>query len=250
MDVRKRREQEFHDTSFSERTREEVHKFYSVAHSSNRFCEKALEFLCENKNVLEFGCGVGSYVFFLVRRGATVTGIDLSKVAIKQVKEQTQRERLENIRLSVMDAEALGFGNDTFDVICGSGILHHLDLSKACSELTRTLTSDGTAVFLEPLGHNPLITLYRRFTPHLRTEDEHPLQMKDIKVMATCFGRVDVHFFHLCSLLAVPFRRLPGFSYLLRGFDALDTVLFRVFPFIRRYAWMVVVILTRPQKIS
>ena len=36
-------------------------------------------------------------------------------------------------------------------------------------------------IFIEPLGTNPLINLYRKFTPTSRSDDEHPLTFEDIK---------------------------------------------------------------------
>ena len=36
----------------------------------------------------------------------------------------------------------------------------------------------GLAVFMEPLGRNPLINRYRRLTLTLRTVDEYPLMME------------------------------------------------------------------------
>jgi hypothetical protein len=48
------------------------------------------------------------------------------------------------------------------------------DLSLACSEIARVLRPGGPAIFVEPLGHNPLINAYRKRTPALRTVDEHP----------------------------------------------------------------------------
>jgi SAM-dependent methyltransferase len=147
-----------------------------------------------------------------------------------------------------MDAEALGFEDNSFDLICGTGILHHVDLGKAFSELVRTLGADGTAIFVEPLGHNPIINLYRKLTPRLRTEGEHPLLMSDLSLAGTQFGEVEVQYFHLISLAAVPFRKFPGFAHLRQALDAADRVLFRFAPWARRYAWQVVIILSQPDK--
>ena len=36
-------------------------------------------------------------------------------------------------------------------------------------------------MFVEPLGHHPLITADRRRTPALRTIDEHPLLLGDLE---------------------------------------------------------------------
>ena len=82
--------------------------------------------------------------------------------------------------------------DDSFDLVCGSGILHHLDLPAAMRELARVLRPSGRAVFMEPLGHNPAINAFRNRTPELRTPDEHPLLGKDLKLCRRYFGSVEV----------------------------------------------------------
>ena len=64
-------------------------------------------------------------------------------------------------------------------------MLHHLDLSKCMLELNRLLRINGSIVFMEPLGTNPLINLYRKLTPNSRTADEHPLTPKDFYFIKT-----------------------------------------------------------------
>jgi hypothetical protein len=127
-------------------------------------------------------------------------------------------------------------------LVCGTGILHHLALDRAYSEIARVLNDGGAGIFIEALGHNPLINLYRRLTPHLRTEDEHPLRIADLALAKQYFPKMETRFYYLSSLLAVPFRKWPFFPALLAGFDAFDGLLFRLFPFLRRYAWMAVII--------
>jgi len=151
----------------------------------------------------------------------------------------------ERVSFEVMDAEQLFFPDGCFDLVCGSGILHHLDLKKALGELVRVLKPDGQAVFFEPLGHNPLIGLYRRLTPQMRSVDEHPLSVDDLRLFSQYFGRAEFHYFHLCSLVAVLFRRLPGFHALRAGLEALDRLLFKI-PFMRKQAWIVVMQLRGP----
>jgi SAM-dependent methyltransferase len=244
---RYQKEREFHNRAFTEGTRERVGKFYAIVRSSRNFYEQFLLSQCKHKDVLEYGCGPGSYSFLLCRAGAAVTGIDISDNAIIQANKMALQEHLK-IAFHVMNAEFLEFNSNSFDLICGEGILHHLDINKAFSELARTLRPNGTAIFMEPLGHNPLINLYRKITPHLRTEDEHPLLMGDLKLAKMNFGKVEMYFFYLHSLLAVPFRNFQGFTLMLKVLDAADRVLFRVLPFSRRYAWEVVIVLSQPNK--
>ena len=148
-----------------------------------------------------------------------------------------------------MNAEDLKFDDDYFDIVCGGAILHHLDLNKALSEITRVLKPDGKAIFVEPLGHNPLINLYRRFTPSLRTKDEHPLLMRDLKLMRDYFHQVDVRYFHLLSLLAVPFHKLSTFHSLLKITETIDKVVLQI-PFLKRQAWQAVIMLYKPRKME
>jgi len=246
--IRYHKEREFHNKSLGE-TRKGASKFYAITSNSRAFHKRVLQSHCKNKNVLEYGCGTGTYAFFLAKRGAIVTGIDISNKRIEQAKQTAVREQLDKkITFLVMNAEAMDFDNNTFDLIFGGAILHHLDINKSFSEITRTLKPDGTAIFVEPLGHNPLINFYRKKTPQMRTDDEHPLLMKDLKMAEEYFGKVEGHFFHITSLLAVPFRNFPGFTCLLNLLNTIDSILFKLFPFLRKYAWQVVIVLSQPKK--
>ena len=249
MDTRKHNEKEYHNKVFAEGTRAVVSKYYAVARKSTRFYRDYLETHCPNKTALEYGCGPESYAFVMARQGTKVIGIDISETAIEQVKELALKEEAgKNTSFFVMDAEALDFEAAQFDLICGTGILHHLDLPKAYAELARTLKPDGRAIFVEPLGHNPFIRLYRQLTPKLRTADEHPLLMRDLELCRRYFKGIETRHFHLFSLLAVPFRNMPGFAGLLTLFEKLDQLMFEICPPLRRCSWMVILILSQPKE--
>ncbi|HWV85852.1 MAG TPA: class I SAM-dependent methyltransferase [Capillimicrobium sp.] len=241
------RERAFHDRAFSEQTRAEVRRFYSVTGALRAWYEAELTRRAPGAEALEYGCGPGSAAYLLADRGAVVTGIDLSPVAIDLARREGERRWLENrLDFQVMDAEHLDFADDSFDVVCGSGIIHHLDLERAYSEIARVLHPRGAAVFIEPMGHNPLINAYRNRTPQLRTVDEHPLRMADLKLAKRWFGSVETRFFTLTSLAAVPLRERSIFGGLVRALDRVDAGLFRVLPPLRRQAWMVGMVLSDP----
>lgn len=251
MDARLEREREFHDRAFAEDVRASAKRFYAVTAGMLDWYEQLLSARAPGARVLEYGCGPGSRAFHLARHGARVVGIDISPVAIEQASERGRAEGLhESLEFRVMDAEQLAFPDDSFDVVCGSGILHHLDLARAYREIARVLKPDGAAVFTEPLGHNPAINAYRNRTPALRTVDEHPLLSRDLELAEQFFAQVDTRFFALSSLLAVPLRGRPGFERVLHGLDALDRWLFRVAPPLRKQAWMVGMTLLRPRPLE
>ncbi len=250
-DARQEREREFHDRSYGEGVYDTrpARRFYSVAAAGYRHYEERIASNAADTDILEYGCGQGSYAFMLAGLGARVTGIDISPVAIEIAERQAVDEGLgDSTSFAVMDAEDLDFPDDSFDLICGGGILHHIDLAKGYSEIARTLRPGGRAVFLEALGHNPLINAYRNRTPEQRTEDEHPLVMNDVAYAHEFFGEVDCRFFNLATIAAFPFARMPGFDSLVGGLDRIDQAAFRRLPRLRKHAWMLAVEMSAPSK--
>ena len=233
------REKEFHNEAFSSGKREKTKKYYRTTLESKQFYRDIVSEGVKGKKILEYGCGPGSQAFTLAERGAEVDAIDISDVAIEQASEQAEKLGVK-INFTVMDAENLDFENDTFDLVCGSGILHHLELESCYRELTRVLKPGGKGVFFEPMGYHPIVNLYRKLTPSMRTDDEHPLLMEDIRLAETYFDSVETHYFHLSSFAA---SFLPG-DVLKRGASAVlnrvDHAVFKMAPFLKKYAWIVV----------
>lgn len=237
---RLKREKEFHNETFANDSRHSVGKYYKSANRSKDYYKQRIFDLKPGESVLEYGCGPGSNAFDLAKKGAEVYAIDISDVAIELALEEAKRQGVE-LDCRVMDAENLTFGDDSFDLICGSGILHHLDLKKAYSELQRTLKTGGRAVFFEPLGHNPIINLYRNLTPAMRTEDEHPLLMKDIDLLNSYFKEVKITYFNLLSTAG---SFLP---FLVSPLNKVDDFLFKRIPFLRKHAWIIVLEISQPK---
>lgn len=248
MDTRYESEKVFHDLSPRDDGKKSLNRFYSITSASVDAYTKLLLERCRGRTVLEYGCGTGSSAFLLARSGATVTGIDISGARIEIARREAQEQGLDNVTFRVMNAEHLEFDDDMFDVICGKAIIHHLDLAQAFTEIVRTLRPGGSAIFAEPLGHNPLINLYRRHTPQYRTPDEHPLVQDDFRLIRRYFDRVEVQHFHFTSLAAVPLAGSALQQRLIDKLDWLDRQIFHAAPPMRRYAWMAVMVLESPRK--
>ncbi|WP_413171091.1 class I SAM-dependent methyltransferase [Anabaena azotica] len=246
-----RREQEFHDKRFADDSVREkkVSRFYSVAQSIKHEYKKFLLINSKDARILEYGCGPGGYAFFLAQNGAKlVTGIDISEVAIEKAMTQAKSEGIgTNLSFAVMNAEELTFNESSIDLLCGSGILHHLDLGKAMDSIVYVLSPQGTAIFVEPLGHNILINLFRCLTPEIRSEDEHPLLERDLTLMKRCFKKVDIKYYYLTALAASLLVGLPGFKLVLGALEFLDRFLFKL-PFLQKQAWQVLIKLSEPIK--
>lgn len=246
---REERERALHNTFYSEQTRARVWGFYDVTAASERCFRELLDAQQpRGKRVLEYGCGLTTQAFRLAQQGAEVTGIDVSEVAIDQARRRAAELGVgDRCTFRVMNAESLSFADSSFDIVCGSAVLHHLDLTRGYAELARVLAPDGTAAFVEPLGHNPLINLYRRRTPDLRTPDEHPLLMDDLAQASGHFASVEPRYFHLLSLLAIPLRGRKRFGWVLDALDAADRRLFARVAGARRYAWIAVLQMRGPR---
>ncbi|MCI0459251.1 MAG: class I SAM-dependent methyltransferase [Gemmataceae bacterium] len=243
------REQHFHNQRFGgdDGARARAGKYYSIMGSAVTCYKNIVLKYCKGKQLLEYGCGTGSLSTVWEKHGGVVTGIDISAEGIKKATAIGLNNGI-HARYYVMNAEQLEFPDASFDIIVGSAILHHLDLKKAYSELSRVLKPGGHAVFLEPLGHNVLINLYRRLTPSMRTVDEHPLTERDIDFGKHYFTEVHCRYFGLFSLLSVPFSKTGLFRMIRNSLELLDGAAISCFPFIGKYAWMVVLHLSRPIK--
>jgi SAM-dependent methyltransferase len=248
-DTRNARERAFHDARYQDDQRARLQKYYCGALAGPDRYQAALRdaVACRGRaRVLEYGCGTGSAAFDLARAGCEVVGIDISQVAIEVAETVAQAEGLVDARFSVMDAHALTFDDNAFDLVCGSGILHHLELERALPELARVLRPGGRAVFYEPLGHNLVLRAYRRLTPRLRTPDEHPLLVGDLRLAGRSFASVESEHCNLTALLAAPLAARPIGARLARPLHRLDRALFRSVPALRRYSWTAVLTLQQP----
>lgn len=229
-------------------------KYYQVTRSSWKFIKQIIIRECKGRKVLDYCCGNGCNSFFIAKCDVKeVCGIDISEVSIDLCRKMASERGLNNKTIfKIMDAEKMEFPDNNFDIAFAGGVLHHLEIERAYSELARVLKPDGKVICVEALGHNPIIQFYRKMTPHLRTgwETEHILRKKDIELAKNYFGQVDIlGYFHLAVLAAVPFRNTPLFNPLLKILEGLDNILLRI-PILQLQAWQVIFLLSTPKKPS
>ena len=247
---RQDRERRFHDERFAEgreEPRSEAGRFYSVVERSQDAYERIVSDRGQGADCLEYGCSFGRDTMRLAESARSSVGIDISGVVIERAR-RAAAEAGSPARFEVAEAETLPFGDASFDLAYGSSVLHHLELRPAIAEMERVLRDDGSGVFYEPLGHNPLINWYRNRTPEMRTPDEHPLVRPDFDLFREFFQSVEVRFFHLAALAAVPLAGRPGFRSALGVLDRIDDALLRLVPPLRYQAWVCIVLLDRPKR--
>lgn len=204
-------------------------------------------------NILDCGCGVGYLGMHLAQQGALVTGFDISEEAIHIARTIAQRHGLNNsIQFDILDVEDLKYQDETFDIIVGSGVLHHIiKYPGAKSEIYRVLKHGGKVLFAETLGENPLINWVRKTFTMRHNLGDVLLTISDIESFGANFSQVHVEAIHLFYMIKrlltkIPRKIRPIFLFWLPIFQGLDYLLFKCFPqFKGKFAGECIVILKK-----
>lgn len=204
------------------------------------FFRLAREAYRPGSRLLDFGCGWGSNTVLFALAGYQVDGIDIAENNLEKARELAQEHGVSrNIRLHLQPAEQLAFPDQTFDVVAGIDILHHVQIEPALREVARVLKPGGVAFFREPV-EQPLFDairntwLVRRFFPkeasldrHI-THDERKLTHAELAGILRMFPRHRVDHFRVLSRLGavcnwceaalekldLHLRWLPGYQWL------------------------------------
>lgn len=191
--------------------------------------------------LLELGCGPGIASLALALQGHLVTFTDISGEAVLMTRQRLKANQVLQHTLGVITAaENLPFLDNLFDFVSGVGVLHHLDLSLARSEILRVMKPGASAVFVEPLGENILLNIVRDlFTKH--TPDERMLTYSDLDLFCEGFQTSRITEFQLFSML-----RLVGFpSNLVQRLERLDSWLSKRSATVRRMCRLVSIVVVK-----
>ena len=98
---------------------------------------------------LEIGAGTGYFSLNLLRAGIVqdATCTDISPGMVASLSSNARRLGLD-VRTARADAESLPFADESFDLVLGHAVLHHVpNLPRAFAEFHRVLRSEGRIVF-------------------------------------------------------------------------------------------------------
>jgi ubiquinone/menaquinone biosynthesis C-methylase UbiE len=169
---------------------------------------------------LELGCGTGFFTLNLKLAGvldeAHVTDLSPGMVEVAQRNAHNLGFEVEG---RVADAERLPYDDDTFDVVIGHAVLHHIpDLERSFAEILRVLKPGGRFVFAgEPTRHGDYVARrLSRFTwwaatnvtklPLLAAWRRPQQELDDSSRAAALEAVVDVHVFVPSELEALARR--------------------------------------------
>lgn len=200
--------------------------------------------------IVDLGCGVGDLSLHLLQRGARVTGLDLSPGMIEIARRRADLFTDGSFEGVAATVEATGLPAGGFDLVVGKWILHHVELEPALEEVTRLLAPGGTAIFIENSALNPVLMFARRHLtgrfgiPRFGTEDEHPLDKGDYKLMRRHHPSLRLEFpeftfFRLFDRQVLHFRYPRASGVISR----VDKGIYERMPRLRRYSFRVLVVL-------
>jgi ubiquinone/menaquinone biosynthesis C-methylase UbiE len=111
-------------------------------------------------DALEIGAGTGYFSLNLLQAGAIerATATDISPGMLATLEENAARLGLD-VRTAAAEAETLPFADESFDLVFGHAVLHHIpDLAQAFTEFHRVLRPGGTLAFCgEPSRYGDLL---------------------------------------------------------------------------------------------
>jgi ubiquinone/menaquinone biosynthesis C-methylase UbiE len=101
-------------------------------------------------DALEIGSGTGYFSLNLVQLGVIerLTATDISPGMLERLAGTAEALGLEDVNTVVTEAEMLPFEDESFDLVLGHAVLHHIpDLEKAFAEFRRVLRPGGMIAF-------------------------------------------------------------------------------------------------------
>jgi len=127
----------------------------------NNFIKSRIGAQKDNIKILELGCGTGLFTEKLIRFSSAISvSLDIYEEFIYKATERMKKTGKSHIFL-VGDAEALPFLDESFDVVIGISVLHHLKLDIALRNISRILKTGGVFIFSEPNMLNPQILIQK-----------------------------------------------------------------------------------------
>jgi SAM-dependent methyltransferase len=101
-------------------------------------------------DALEIGSGTGYFSLNLVQLGVVerLTATDISPEMLRRLAATAEALGLRDITTVATEAEQLPFEDESFDLVFGHAVLHHIpDLERAFAEFRRVLRPDGVVAF-------------------------------------------------------------------------------------------------------
>ena len=187
--------------------------------------------LSPDKKLLEVGCGSGRFTLHLVRKGLSLTGLDLSAEQLNNLRQAAEQLGLKTDLLAVQTGEISAaaelFKGQEFDGVTGFFVLHHLeDIWSGLKSLRRTVRTGGVIVFIEPNRLNPLFLAQIFFCKDMTWRGEKGTFRYGVSGYRRCFEESGYTEIEIRKFGFFPPQILDNFPFMLRIEKWLETVPF------------------------
>lgn len=217
------------------------HRFFSTYH----YLLKQMPVNLKNKKILDLGSGNGDWSCYFVSKGALVTSIDISPKMIRLTKIKAKKlgfdKKITAKTCSVLDI--CKFKKDSFDIIWGSGILHHLPkktIKETLAQAYKVLKKGGAAYFIEPVSHFKILTRIltaahskpdtQPKTISIHKEIDRPLTFDLLYDIGKEFKQIDIKGFGTIGRL----EKFLFCSFLKRLINIIDYYMMLYIPFLKK----------------
>jgi ubiquinone/menaquinone biosynthesis C-methylase UbiE len=201
--VTQKREADFHDRWASSVRLEDVlvrESFEAPTAMENQFILRQMGSL-DGKRLLDIGAGLGESSVYFALQGARVTTVDVSPGMVETAIALGRKYGVE-LEGIVAGAEDLSVAAGSYDLVYIANTIHHVQNRELLFErMSRALKPGGMFFSYDPLAYNPVINVYRRMAMQVRTPDESPLTVADLKLARKYFHNVGHREFWISSLV-------------------------------------------------
>lgn len=141
---------------------DEIHTFFMENENAeslyptdlNWFSQIFVDLSGTGNKVLDIGSGNGKLAIAMARKGNTVSGLDVSKIAIQKSQELNKKIAPDiKVEFKNGDARNIPFENESFDYITSQDLVEHIsedDFKMHLSEVYRVLKAGGRYMFWTP----------------------------------------------------------------------------------------------------
>jgi len=133
----------------------------------------ANEFIAKDSQVLELGCGTGSLAILCTKKGANLTGIDLSPkmlaIAQRKINEAGLTKNIKLLRMSAMDMDT-SFDAGSFDVVTSTLVFSELseeEIRYVLKQCHRVLKANGSLLIADEIRPQSLFGKFLQFLVRL-----------------------------------------------------------------------------------
>ena len=159
---------EFYDADVSSKPlQQHIDEYYTLQNSAAKrrigILMKYLD-IQPGEQLLDIGCGVGTFAYHSAVKGATSYGIDYSQDSIKIAQQLTKQFGVgERTHFFVGKIDALPFEDSKFDKIIAADIIEHIsdtEKERMLKEMARVLKKDGLIIVFTPNAIRDAIGLF------------------------------------------------------------------------------------------